>query len=273
MRLSFEVFPPKPSDGIEHIYGCLEALSELKPEFISVTYSAGNAQKGLTAEVCGHIKNKYGLKAVSHLTCTGTTKESLKREIGTLKQNGVDTILALRGDITPEKGLTDFHHATELMEELNALGGFTLCGACYPEGHGESGSYYEDLTVLKRKYDLGVRTFISQLFFDNADFLRMKNLAKKAGIDATFCAGIMPALSVGSVIRMVSLSAAKLPKNMISLVDKYRYDNVSMRKAGLEYAVQQIRDLVKEGCDDIHLYTMDNAAVTKTICDGIKDLL
>ena len=273
MRLSFEVFPPKPSDGIEHIYGCLDELASLHPEFISVTYSAGNAQKGLTAEVCGHIKRKYGIKAVSHLTCTGTTKESLQREVGVLKDNGVDTILALRGDITPEKGLTDFHHATELMEELNRLGGFSLCGACYPEGHGESGCYHEDITVLKRKYDLGVRTFISQLFFDNADYLRMKELASKAGIDATFCAGIMPALSVGSLIRMVSLSAAKLPPEMKKLVDAYRYDNKSMRQAGLDYAIKQIRDLVKEGCEDIHLYTMDNAAVTKTLYDGVKDLL
>lgn len=273
MNLSFEVFPPKPSDGVEHIYSCLDGLTALRPDFISVTYSAGNAKKGLTAEVCGRIKEKYGVKAVSHLTCTGTTRESLKAEIENLNKNGVDTILALRGDITPEKGLTDFHHATELMEELVRVGAFTLFGACYPEGHGESGSFYEDVTVLKWKYDLGVRTFVSQLFFDNADFLRMKEYAVKAGVDGTFCAGIMPALSVNSVIRMVSLSAAKLPKTIRDLVDKYRYDNASMKKAGIDYAITQIRDLVKEGCDDIHLYTMDNAAVTKTIYDGIKDLV
>ena len=272
MKLSFEVFPPKISDGIEHIYGCLDALSAHSPEFISVTYSAGNAGKGLTAEVCEKIKNTYLIKSVSHLTCAGTTKEGLQKELWILKNCGVDTILALRGDLTEMKKLSEFMHATDIMEEINRFGGFELFGACYPEGHMESENFEEDINVLKMKYDMGVKKFLSQLFFDNGDFMRMCDEADKKGIKAEFCAGIMPVLSAKSAIRMVELSGASFTKEMKTLIDKYEKDNASMKKAGIEYAIKQIRDLCERGYDAIHLYTMDNAEVTDEICRGIKDL-
>lgn len=272
-ELSFEVFPPKTSDGIEKIYACLDGLSKLNPSFISVTYSAGNAKKGLTAEVCEYIQNKYGIPAVSHLTCAGATFESVKRELGILKSKKVNTILALRGDITPDKKLGEYRHATDLIKVINDFGGFETCGACYPEGHVESGSVYDDLFTIKAKYDLGVRKFISQLFLDNADFLHMRDEGKKACEDGLFCAGIMPVLSAGSVYRMLTLSGAKLTKEMREILGKFGGEPASMKKAGIEYAVKQIRNLCAEGCDGIHIYTMCKADVADKICDGIKDAL
>lgn len=272
-ELSFEVFPPKTSDGIGKIYGCLDELATLNPSFISVTYSAGNAKKGLTAEVCGTIREKYGIKAVSHLTCAGATPESIAKELDTLKSLKVDTILALRGDVTPEKELGAYRHATDLIERINACGGFEVMAACYPEGHVESGSVYEDLFVMKAKYDLGVRKFISQLFMDNADFLHMRDAGKKTCKDAFFCAGIMPVLSAGSVYRMITLSGAKLTPEMRELLYRYGGEPASMKKAGIDYAIKQIRALCAEGCDEIHLYTMCRADVTKEIYNGIRDVL
>ena len=155
------------------------------------------------------------------------------------------------------------------MKAINAFGGFTLCGACYPEGHVESGTFYEGITVLKRKYDLGVRCFISQLFFDNADFLRLRDAAGVACKEATFEAGIMPATAVGSLFRMVGISGAKIPDALKAVVDKYGPDKQAMKQAGIEYAVRQIDDLRKEGCEDVHLYTMDNVPVTQAIIQGI----
>lgn len=268
MKLSLEVFPPKISDGVEKIYSCLEGLAALRPDFISVTYSAGNASKGLTREVCVCIQEKYGVKAVSHLTCAGATKESLQDELKKLKDSGIGALLALRGDLVGGKKIFSYPHATDLMREINAFGGFEICGACYPEGHVESGSVYDDFTTLKMKYDLGVRTFLSQLFLDNADFLRMEERAKKNGIDADFAAGIMPVTSATGLIRMVGLSGAKIPNEVKEMIDKFGGDKVAMKQAGIEYAVKQIQGLQKEGCGHIHLYTMDNAVNAKTICDG-----
>ena len=148
MRISFEVFPPKITDGIEKIYACLDGLASLKPDFISVTYSAGNAQKGLTAEVCGCIQKDFGVKAVSHITCAGATKEKLLHELQRLKEQGTDTLLALRGDLVAGKKIISYPHATDLIEEIERFGGFTVCAACYPDGHPESGSIYDDVTTL-----------------------------------------------------------------------------------------------------------------------------
>lgn len=266
MRISFEVFPPKITDGIEKIYACLDGLASLKPDFISVTYSAGNAQKGLTAEVCGCIQKDFGVKAVSHITCAGATKEKLLHELQRLKEQGTDTLLALRGDLVAGKKIISYPHATDLIEEIERFGGFTVCAACYPDGHPESGSIYDDVTTLKRKYDLGVRTFLSQLFLDNADFLRMRDRAARSGIDAEFAAGIMPVTSAPSLIRMVSLSGAKISAPVKEMIEKYGEDKAAMKQAGLEYAVEQIVSLRENGCEHVHLYTMDNAANATFIC-------
>lgn len=268
-ELSFEVFPPKTSDGIEVLYGCLERMARLKPSFISVTYSAGNAKKGLTAEVCGHINSHYGIPSVSHLTCTGATVESVKAELNKLDGLGVKTILALRGDVTPEKPVVDFLHATDLMKVINERGGFRLYGACYPEGHVESKGIEEDYEVLVKKYRLGVRKFISQLFLDNDDFLRMRDEGKRLCPEASFSAGIMPVLSASSAYRMITLSGAKIPEKMKNLLSAYENDDASMRKAGVDYATEQIEGLCAEGCEGIHLYTMCKADVTEEICGRI----
>lgn len=273
LDFSLEIFPPKISDGIEKIYGCLAGMSKVLPDFVSVTYSAGQAKKGLTTEVCHYLQNTYGIPAVAHLTCAGQTRESINESLEEMKKVGIKAILALRGDLTAEKKVTDLVHATDLMEQINAFGEFDIYGACYPEGHVESPSFDQDIRVMKMKNDLGVKTFLSQLFFDNKDFLNMRDKATAAGVVATLSAGIMPITSAKQIVRMVQLSGARIPSKVAKMLSKYENDDAALGKAGLDFAVKQIRGLVKEGVKSIHLYTMNNTHIAEYIRAGIEDLL
>ena len=273
LDFSLEIFPPKISDGIEKIYGCLAGMSKLLPDFISVTYSAGQAKKGLTTEVSYYLQNTYGIPAVAHLTCAGQTRESINEALEEMKNAGVKSILALRGDLTADKKVTDLVHATDLMEQINAFGEFDLYGACYPEGHVESPSFDQDIQVMKMKNDLGVKTFLSQLFFDNKDFLNMRDKATAAGVTAVLSAGIMPITSAKQIVRMVQLSGAKIPPKVAKMLSKYENNETALCKAGMDFAVKQIRSLVKEGVRSIHLYTMNNIHTAEYIRAGIEDLL
>ena len=272
-NFSLEIFPPKITDGIEKIYGCLADMSKTLPDFISVTYSAGQAKKGLTTEVCEYLQNTYGIPAVAHLTCAGQTKKSIRDSLAEMKSRGIKSILALRGDLTAEKKVTDLVHATDLMEEINAFGDFDIYGACYPEGHVESPSFEHDINVMKIKNDLGVKEFLSQLFLDNKDFLNMRDKAVKAGVTAPISAGIMPVTSAKQIVRMVQLSGAKIPQKVAKFLSKYENNEASLCKAGLDYAIKQIRALEKEGVTSVHLYTMNNYQTASYVRTGIVDLL
>ncbi len=273
MKFSLELFPPKVTDGIEKIYDCLAGMSEVNPDFISVTYSAGEAKAGLTLEVCDYLQREYKIPAVAHLTCAGQSVQTIDTALATMQKTGVTSVLALRGDLTEEKKLTDFRYATDLMQKIKGLGGFTLYGACYPEGHVESKSFDDDIEVMKIKNDLGVQEFLSQLFLDNADFLNMRDKAVRRGVTAVLAAGIMPVTQAKRIVRMVQLSGAKIPENVAKMLAKYEGDDDSLCKAGLDYAVEQIRELGKEGLQSAHLYTMNDIATAKYIRSGISDLL
>lgn len=273
MKFSLEIFPPKLTDGIEKIYGCLAGMSKVLPDFISVTYSAGDAKRGLTTEVCDYMQNTYGIRAVAHLTCAGQNRESIRATLEDFRKKSITSVLALRGDITAEKKITDYRYATDLMKEINDFGNFDLYGACYPEGHVESGNFDKDIEVLKMKNDLGVKEFLSQLFFDNKDFLNMRDKAANVGVTATFSAGIMPITSAKQIVRMVQLSGAKIPNKVSKMIAKYENDEASLYKAGLDFSVKQIHALYKEGVDSVHLYTMNNINTATYVRSGIEDLL
>lgn len=270
---SVEIFPPKIDDGIEAVYLPLAGLALLKPEFISVTYSANGSKLGLTNEVCDFIKNGYKIESVAHLTCAGSTKEQIFSLLSDLKSRNITSILALRGDLNADKKLIDYRYATDLIKDIAEFGGFNILAACYPEGHTESASLDNDLHIMKLKYQLGVRRFLSQFFFDNADFLNMNNKVKAMGISAKIEAGIMPITSAKQIVRMVQMSGAKIPMEVAKMISAYEKDPDGLRKAGLEYAIKQIRALLHEGVDGIHLYTMNNINTANTVYDGIKDLI
>lgn len=272
---SFEVFPPKRDLPIESIYGQLSSLCALKPDFISVTYGAGGkGNDNRTAEIAARIKHNYGVESVAHLTCVSNTKEDVDRIADELRLNGIENILALRGDLPEDtERAEDFLHASDLTEYLVGLGDFDIAGACYPEVHPESAGEVDDILNLKKKVDAGASHLISQLFFDNETFYRFRDKCAMAGINVPIEAGIMPVIRKAQIERMVTLCGASLPAPFVRVMNRYGDDPEQMRDAGIAYAVQQIIDLLAAGVDGIHLYTMNDPYVATQITEAVRGLL
>ncbi|WP_312640444.1 methylenetetrahydrofolate reductase [NAD(P)H] [Hydrogenoanaerobacterium sp.] len=273
---SFEVFPPKRNSPIDTIYKTLDELQDLKPDFISVTYNAGGSgdpAKQPTCEIASIIKEKYGIPPLAHLTCVNSTREEISIVLDELKAKGVEDILALRGDINPDvPPKTDFAHASDLITFIKGQSGFSLSGACYPEGHCECADVVSDIHNLRKKVDAGAKHLISQLFFDNSAFYSFVERARIAGIDVPIEAGIMPVVNKNQIERMVSLCGASLPPKFTKMISRYDGHPEALRDAGIAYAVDQIVDLISNGVDGIHLYTMNNPYVARKISESISSL-
>jgi 5,10-methylenetetrahydrofolate reductase len=272
-QFSIEVFPPKNNIGLPEIYASMGRFSALSPDYISVTYGAGGAGSMSTAEIASDIKNKFGIESVAHLICVSSEKKDIDAALALLREKNVNHILALRGDRREGEKASDFRYASDLIAYIKKTGGFEIAAACYPEGHVESPNYENDLNVMKIKAGLGVSHFISQLFFDNADFYRMLDGALKLGVNIPIEAGIMPVVNVKQITRMVSLSGSKIPARLKKLIEKFGENNDSMRAAGLNYASEQISDLLASGIRGIHLYAMNNPSIVETVYKNIAYLL
>lgn len=270
---SFEVFPPKPQVPIESIYQTLDELKDLSPDFISVTYGAGGSVPGAsTAEICATIQQKHHILSIAHLPCINETKESVLQKLDQFREQGVENILALRGDRNPAlEPQTDFRYARDLITFIREHGDFDIAAACYPEGHPEAPSLDADITRIREKVDAGATHLISQLFFRNSDFYRYLDKLSAAGVHVPVEAGIMPVTSKKSIERMVSLCGACVPHHLAKILSRYADDPASLKAAGLEYAVRQILDLREHGVDGIHLYTMNNPDVARYITESIAD--
>ncbi len=272
---SFEVFPPKKDSPIESVYGKLEEICALKPDFISVTYGAGGSgAHSRTCEIAAKIKHDFGVESVAHLTCVNNTKKMIDETLEDFKAHGIENILALRGDyiegVEPQK---DFRFASELCAYIRSKGDFDVSGACYPEVHVEAANEVEDVLNLKKKVDAGAQHLISQLFFDNALFYRFLERTQIAGIHVPIEAGIMPVTNKKQIERMVSLCGASLPPKFAKMMQKYESKPEALRDAGIAYAVEQIVDLIANGVDGIHLYTMNNPYVAEKITRAVENLL
>lgn len=276
MIYSFEVFPPKPSTPVEEVSGCFEALSSLRPDFISVTYGAGGGMNGgrLTCDLAARLKNEYGVKPVAHLPCICYTREEIAGTLDLFRERGIRDILALRGDKSPDApAKEDFRYASELIAFIRERGDFNLMAACYPEVHPEAASPQEDIRHLKEKVDAGASHLITQLFFDNECFYRFRERCAAAGIRATVEAGIMPVVNAAQIKRMVSLCGASLPRKFTAVIQRFGDSPESMRDAGIAYAVDQIVDLAANGVDGIHLYTMNNPLTARRITAAVSGIL
>lgn len=273
---SFEIFPPKKMDNIDKVYSTVDGLAHLEPDFISVTFGAGGKCKDtLTGEIASTIKNKHGIETMAHLTCINSTKEQVRTILKDLDERGIENVMALRGDINEETGpLGEFRHANELAVEVQKIDDrIQILGACYPEGHYESDDLDEDIENLKYKIGAGAKALITQLFFDNSLFYDFIDKVRNAGIDVPVSAGIMPITNRNQIKRTVELSGSSLPKSFTNMIAKYENDPEGLFDAGIEYATEQIRDLIEHGVDGIHLYTMNNAEVAERITENISDLL
>lgn len=273
--LSFEIFPPKKTSGIETIYSTIEELGDLKPDYISVTYGAGgNPADTSTRDIASLIKNKYGIEAMAHLTCVNNTKAEVSAVLDSLKEAGIENILALRGDINPDiPPKTDFRYASELVSFIKGQGDFGVSGACYPEGHVEAESLTADILNLRKKVDAGVQSLVTQLFFENQLFYDFREKMAIAGINVPVSVGIMPVTNKKQIERMVAMCGASLPQKFVKMVQKYDTRPEALIDAGIAYAADQIADLLSNGVDGVHIYTMNNPYVARKIVGIIGKLL
>ena len=272
--VSLEIFPPKKEEEFPGAFTLLDKLALLNPDFISVTYGAGGSCSKKTVDMTAYIHNTLHIPALAHLTCVGNTRQDIDSVIMDLKAAGIHNILALRGDrpayMTDEQyNSREFEHASDMIQYLKQTTDFHIAGACYPEKHFEASSFKDDIKYLKQKVDFGAEMLISQLFFDNDVFYRFEEMANIAGISVPICAGIMPITTSKQLGTTVSLSGSSVPKKLADIIATYDDKPEDMRKAGIEYAVNQILDLKAHGIKDIHLYSMNKAKTTKEIFEAI----
>ena len=273
--LSFEVFPPKKDDEFTNAQNVLHQLSELQPDFISVTYGAGGSRSKRTVELASFIQNSLHIPAVAHMTCVGSSKEEILTVTDDMKQAGLSHVLALRGDRPTWMDDAQFEnrafaHASDLTRFLKEHTDLEVAGACYPEKHFEAESLDSDIAYLKEKQEAGAAFFITQLFFENDSFYRFLEKKNHAGITLPVCAGIMPITSAKQLGTTVTLSGSSVPKELADIIATYGENPEDMRKAGIDYAIRQILDLKQHGADGIHIYSMNKPKTTRTIVEAIR---
>ena len=272
---SLEVFPPKPDADESVIYRTLEELSDIHPDFISVTFGAGGGKNGCkTIQIASDIQNRYGVESVAHLPCINLTERQADEILRRMHENGIENILALRGDRTDDmEGTGDFRHASDLISFIRNNYDFNILAACYPEKHPESSGAADDLKWLRYKVECGADHLITQLFLDNDYFYDFYEKSCIAGIEVPIEAGIMPVTNKRQIERMVKLCGVQLPKKFVRILEKYEHNEKALRDAGIAYAIDQITDLIAEGIDGIHLYTMNNSYIAHRIYEAVQSLI
>lgn len=271
---SFEVFPPKSTSSIDTIYNALDKLVDLKPDFISVTFSAGGSGNStLALDIASKVKS-MGIIPVLHLPCINYTREQIDQTLDEAKRRGIEHILALRGDINPDiPPVKDFDYASDLIGYLRTKGDFDIAAACYPEGHPDAENIEQDIENLKIKVNAGADHLITQLFFDNAYFWDFREKAAAKGINVPIEAGIMPVVNKKQIERMVTTCGASLPRKFVKIMQKYEHNPEALRDAGIAYAIDQIIDLAAGDVDGIHLYTMNNPYVATKISEAVSGVI
>ncbi len=277
--LSFEVFPPKTDTAFESVKVATEEIAELHPSFVSVTYGAGGGTSRYTLDIARNIREAHGVPTLAHLTCVSSTRETVRQRIADMKAAGIENVMALRGDLTPELEQSDrstwaYTHAVELVRELKESGAdFCVGGACYPEIHPESVNQKEDIRYLREKVDAGCEFLTTQMFFDNNLLYNFLYKIREAGITVPIIPGIMPITNAKQVERAIKLSGSFMPQRFKSLVDKFGGNPDAMKQAGIAYATDQIIDLYANGIQNVHVYSMNKPDVAAKIQDNLSAIL
>ncbi len=279
LSLSFEVFPPKTDMAFDSVKTATEEIAKLKPSFMSVTYGAGGGTSKYTLEIAKNIKQRYNVPTLAHLTCVSSTKETVREKITQMQDAGIENVMALRGDLTPEmEGLDrshwDYRYAIDLIRDIKEIGAdFCIGGACYPEIHPESINQKEDIKYLKEKVEAGLSFLTTQMFFDNNLLYNFLYKIREAGITLPVIPGIMPITNANQVERAVKLSGSFVPQRFKSLVDKFGSSPDAMKQAGIAYATDQIIDLFANGITNVHVYSMNKPDVAEKIQNNLSNIL
>lgn len=273
--ISCEFFPPREQAGIPGVLRAIDRIRAYNPDFVSVTYGAGGSTRAFTEEITLRAKQETDLEVMAHLTCVGQTKEEVQGVLERLDLEGIDNVIALRGD--PPRGETDFvpvaggfHHATELLQHVRDNFQFGLAAACYPEGHAESPDLATDLEFAKLKVEAGADFLITQLFYDNNDFFDFLDRARQTGINVPIVPGVLPILSTAQIRRFTSLCGSKIPPVLDRKLDKFADDDDAVRELGVEYATEQVRELWDAGVPGVHFYVLNRSYSVSKILDNLR---
>ncbi|MBO5279967.1 MAG: methylenetetrahydrofolate reductase [NAD(P)H] [Clostridia bacterium] len=278
-NLSFEVFPPKTDSAFDSVEAAVEEIASYRPAFMSVTYGAGGGTSKYTLDIAKNIKKLYGVPTLAHLTCVSSTRETVRARIEDIKNVGVQNVMALRGDLTPElegtdRSRWDYRHAIDLVRELRESGAdFCIGGACYPEIHTESANQKDDIKYLKEKVDAGCDFLTTQMFFDNNLLYNFLYKIREAGITVPVIPGIMPITNAKQVERAIKMSGSHMPQRFKSLVDHFGSNPEAMNQAGIAYATDQIIDLYANGITNVHVYSMNKPDVAKKLQDNLSEII
>ena len=278
INLSFEVFPNKKPENLESVKAKTAKIAELKPAFMSVTYGAGGGTSQFTLEIAKNIQDNCGVPVLAHLTGVSSTKEIVAQRIEELKAAGIQNIMALRGDLTPEMEGQDrtnwaYKYAIDLIRELKEKGDFCIGSGCYPEVHPEAANMTEDIRHIKEKVDAGCDFLTTQLFFDNDIFYNYLYKVRESGIAVPVIPGIMPVTNAKQMERSIQMSGSFIPKHFKALMERFGNNDAAMKQAGIAYATEQIIDLYANGVKTVHVYTMNNPDVAEKIMNNVKDIL
>ena len=272
--VSFEFFPPRTAEGIPAVLETLDGLKAYHPDFVSITYGAGGSTRAFTEEITFAAKRNAGVEVMAHLTCVGQTKEEIHAVLERLEAEGVENVIALRGD--PPRGTTEFvpveggfQHATDLLRHIKANFKFGVAAACYPEGHTESVDLDADLKYVKLKVDNGADFLVTQLFYDNRHYYDFVERARAGGIGVPIIPGVLPVLNTAQVRRFTALSGSEIPPALNKLLDKYADDDDSARDMGVEYATAQVRELWDSGVPGVHFYVLNRTYSVSRILDNL----
>ncbi len=274
-HISFEIFPPKTEAGYDSVVSAAEKIASLKPSFISVTYGAGGGTSKNTVKIASHVKD-LGVTSLAHLTCVSSTREGVHQVIEELKESGIENVLALRGDKPKDMEFPlpgQYRYACELIEDIKTQGDFCIGAACYPEGHVETEHKKDDIINLKNKVDCGVDFLTTQMFFDNNILYNFLYRIREKGIMVPVLPGIMPITNAKQMKRTLELSGTMLPQRFVAILDRFGENPAAMKQAGIAYATDQIIDLIANGVNHIHVYSMNKPEVAAAIMQNLSDII
>ena len=273
--ISFEFFPPKSLEGFTQLYEAIERLKPCNPSFVSVTFGAGGSTRTKTIELVGRIKNEIGLESMAHLTCVGSGEEEIKSFLDELEANGIDNVLALRGDppegqekfVKPENG---FEYANELVALIKRDYRFCIGVAGYPEVHVECPDMQTDLVNLKKKVDAGADFIITQLFFNNDAYFDFVDRVHSFGLNVPIIPGIMPIVNLNQVKRFTKMCGASIPPSLLESLERVKDDPDKVKETGLDFAKKQCERLLNLGAPGIHFYTLNKSLATIDIWNNLS---
>lgn len=274
-HISFEIFPPKTEAGYESVLSAADRIAALKPSYISVTYGAGGGTSRNTVKIASHIK-ELGVTSLAHLTCVSSTKDEVHKVIEELKEQEIENILALRGDRPKDMAFPlpgQYRYACELIEDIKTQGDFCIGAACYPEGHVETEHKKDDIMNLKHKVDCGVDFLTTQMFFDNNILYNFLYRIREKGITIPVLPGIMPITNAKQMKRTLELSGTVLPQRFVAILDRFGEDPEAMKQAGIAYATDQIIDLIANGINHVHVYSMNKPEVAAAIMSNLSSIV